>query len=299
MVEYSKQIQDLLSRGWRISDDGFSLIKEERRSISETRPVRVSKFGNRLITIYNEEGKSPRTVRGRRKLKGHIEGYPNSIFSFDSKGNPITILKGKVVALRAIFGEILDEATHIYIQGQLIPIVRVEDRVEVTNLEGISEGEMVNVEVYFYKMLAEEKPLYLEFIYVYTWVSTNKKNPIRRMLEVHWETTIKSSEWEPFKEKTGIPEYGRVSDIVEDWVGKHDYEFIYQYDNEAEEVLGTPIEAVTEIIIRLKPKNFKSDAHIYDLDKEATIRKNIKTLPDEYWAMENSDVATYMLTGGE
>ena len=298
MVEYSAQIQRLISKGWTLSEDGFNLIKEERKSLSKTESIRVSKFGNRLITIYNEEGKSPRTIRGRRKLEGH-QDYPNAIFGFDSKGNPITILKGKVVALRAIFGEILDEATHIYIQGQLIPIVRVEDRVEITNLKDISEGGLVNVEVYFYRVLAKEKPLYLKFIYVYTFVSTNVKNPNRRMIEVHWETTIKYSEWNSFKEKIGASEYGRISDVTEDWVTKWEYEFIYQYTNEAEEILGTPIEAITEDVIILKPKRFRSDAHIYDLDANTTIRRSIKTLPDRYWEMENDDIATYMLTGGE
>ena len=71
------------------------------------------------------------------------------------------------------------------------------------------------------------------------------------------------------------------------------------YDYEAEEILGTPIEAITEDVIILKPKRFRSDAHIYDLDANTTIRRSIKTLPDRYWEMENDDIATYMLTGGE
>jgi len=300
MVEYSKQVQDLMGKGWALSGDGFSLIKEERKSISEIKPVRVSKFGNRMMTIYDSTGKIPRTIRGRRKLKGHVDGYPNSIFAYDKNGSQITILKGKVVALRNIFGgDLLDKATHLYIKGQLVPIVRIEDRVEITNLIGISEGEFVDVEIYFYKLLAEEKPLYIEFTYVYTFVSTNKKNPIRRMIEVHWETTIKLSEWGLFKENTGGLEYGRLSDIVEAWVTKHEYEFIYDFDNEVEEVLGKLIEAITPGIVRLKPKSFQSDAHIYDLDANTVIRRNIKTLPDEYWEMENSDIAVYMLTGGE
>ena len=300
MVEYSKQVQDLMGKGWALSGDGFSLIKEERKSISEIKPVRVSKFGNRMMTIYDSTGKIPRTIRGRRKLKGHVDGYPNSIFAYDKKGNPITVLKGKVVALRKAFGiETMDKATHIQIMDMMRPVTRKEDRVELTNVKGVEEDGEVDVEIYFYKLLAEEKPLYIEFTYVYTFVSTNKKNPIRRMIEVHWETTIKLSEWGLFKENTGGLEYGRLSDIVEAWVTKHEYEFIYDFDNEVEEVLGKLIEAITPGIVRLKPKSFQSDAHIYDLDANTVIRRNIKTLPDEYWEMENSDIAVYMLTGGE
>ena len=224
MVSYSAQIQRLINKGWTLSEDGFNLIKEERKSISETRPVRVSRFGNRLIKVYNSEGKSPRTVRGRRKLEGHVERFPNSIFAYDKKGNPITVLRGKVISLRSLFGlELMDVATHVMVGNKILrEIVRKEDRVELTSISGIAEDEMINVTIYFYKLLAKEKPLYLKFIYVYTFVSTNVKNPNRRMIEVHWETTIKYSEWNSFKEKIGASEYGRISDVTEDWVTKWD-----------------------------------------------------------------------------
>lgn len=295
MVEYSKEVEALFNKGWSLSDTGFSLIKETKTSLSKILTIPVSKFANQEIKafdVFNNEV----IVRGRRKLKGHIEGYPNSIFVYDKKHNPITILKGKVISLRKAFGtEMLDVATHIQIKDIMREIKRKEDRVELTSIPNILEDGFVDVEVFYFERLKEEKELYLSFTYVYTFTSTTDKNPTKRLLETHWSVTIKYSEWEAFKEMTGTLEYGKLSEIVEGWLYSKDYGFVYEITN-----VSTPIEAITEHTIKLKPKRFVSNIHTYDDNKKSdTIQSNNKTLPDSWWGYEISDIVAYMITGGE
>ena len=127
-----------------------------RRRTSTSRDIRVSNFGNRTITVYDRQGTS-RNVKGRAKLAGHIEGYQDSIEAYNKKGEPITILPGKVVSLKKAFGEeILGKTSHIQINNQLIPIVRVENRVEITKLKGTIPGQETPLTLYHVEETEED-----------------------------------------------------------------------------------------------------------------------------------------------